>query len=748
MHRFQRITALLLTLSLLLSLAACGGSTPSEGTAAATSAAQDAYVYRAVFSDLPEELENLSGIVWYSGRFYAISYIYDAQAEASSNAAVSFLPDGSDVKSVPLSLGDRTSASAFWPLSDGGGWVLAESYPDTPGDDYTGPEYTLLRVDGTGAETQRIDLSFAAGDADYAYIESFLADAQGHILFTCDDRLHVLDADGSRLFDLYSSWGASLSLTADGVPVLACYNEQGKYSVRTIDIAARAFGKTYSAAGTDLQIILAGDAEYELYAIDSDVLCGFGADSESPEKIFSFLDLDILSDRVGAIAKTGGDSFTAFVYDENGSTQLCTISPAPAGQEKTTLTLACLYADSELKESVIAFNRSSTEYRINLVDYSVYDTDEDSDAGLTKLSTEITSGQVPDILELSHLPYSTYAAKGLLLDLGERLDSDPDLTRSDFLDGALRAMSVNGGLYGLAQNMQISCLLSLRSIVGDKSILTPHELLELLQAHPGASLIPDNTAQTVLYMLSMFMLDDFINTETGTCSFDSDEFRELLEIAALSPAELDYDNYEYVEPLQLLTEGSVLFNIMNLYDTVDLQYSSKVLGDELAIVGYPTGTGTGVVAQLDTMLGISASSPNADAAWAFIKSLYAGDGSGEGYSGYFLIPTLKSGLEAMLREAATPSTYTDENGETIEYPKMSMSMGDGPMIEIYAASEEEIALFRSIVDSVDRSYSYDSTLMSIIMEESAAFFAGQKTAAEVSSVIQSRVQIYISETRG
>jgi hypothetical protein len=40
----------------------------------------------------------------------------------------------------------------------------------------------------------------------------------------------------------------------------------------------------------------------------------------------------------------------------------------------------------------------------------------------------------------------------------------------------------------------------------------------------------------------------------------------------------------------------------------------------------------------------------------------------------------------------------------------------------------------------------DITVMDIIREESAYFFAGQKTAEEVAAVIQNRVSLYLAET--
>ena len=41
----------------------------------------------------------------------------------------------------------------------------------------------------------------------------------------------------------------------------------------------------------------------------------------------------------------------------------------------------------------------------------------------------------------------------------------------------------------------------------------------------------------------------------------------------------------------------------------------------------------------------------------------------------------------------------------------------------------------------------DMTILQIIDEEAAAYFTGQKTAAEVAKVIQSRVRLYVDENR-
>jgi hypothetical protein len=51
-----------------------------------------------------------------------------------------------------------------------------------------------------------------------------------------------------------------------------------------------------------------------------------------------------------------------------------------------------------------------------------------------------------------------------------------------------------------------------------------------------------------------------------------------------------------------------------------------------------------------------------------------------------------------------------------------------------------------LLQSLDYRYTADSTIIAIFGEELAPYFAGQKTADQVAEVIESRVNIYLSET--
>ena len=64
---------------------------------------------------------------------------------------------------------------------------------------------------------------------------------------------------------------------------------------------------------------------------------------------------------------------------------------------------------------------------------------------------------------------------------------------------------------------------------------------------------------------------------------------------------------------------------------------------------------------------------------------------------------------------------------------------------VYAGTEK--------IDTVRLEFSYDKEpesgddITNIINEEAAAYFSGQKSAEDVAKIIQSRMQVYLSETK-
>jgi len=69
------------------------------------------------------------------------------------------------------------------------------------------------------------------------------------------------------------------------------------------------------------------------------------------------------------------------------------------------------------------------------------------------------------------------------------------------------------------------------------------------------------------------------------------------------------------------------------------------------------------------------------------------------------------------------------------------------MYEYRTTTEEEADLLEYLISVAKPSGNSNTEIMNIITEEAGAYFKGQKSAKDVASVIQSRVQVYVNENR-
>ena len=54
---------------------------------------------------------------------------------------------------------------------------------------------------------------------------------------------------------------------------------------------------------------------------------------------------------------------------------------------------------------------------------------------------------------------------------------------------------------------------------------------------------------------------------------------------------------------------------------------------------------------------------------------------------------------------------------------------------------------QEVINSSTKMMDYDQSIINIVLEESAAYFAGQKSAEDVAKLIQSKANIFVNEQR-
>lgn len=678
---------------------------------------------------------------------------------------VTMNPDGS-MQTFNSSTNIQTMAAG----ADGTLWLFRQTsrYADdgTEGDSIS--ELIQLDAHGTLLRTITPVSEEETDDSEgwrYTYIDSILSDDKGYVYTYDHQTVNVYGPDGSFVFSKSGDElnGQICQLSASEVGMTTS-SADGKMVFKQLDPETKDWGKETPVSSRAWNI-LPGNDVYAYFFMDNGNIFGERRDNGEVEKVVDWIACDvdsnsINSDRFGFLSD-GRIVAVTYEYSDNDPSrqQVLVLNrvDAAAVTTKTELTLACLYLDYNLRSQIVKFNKSNPDYRIVVKDYSEYATDDDYNAGLTKLNTEIISGNVPDILvNGTELPIGQYAAKGLLEDLWPYLDADPEYSRDKLMTQPLNAAQTDGKLYRLPIDFGVTTAVGLGKVVGEYTTWTLADVNDALSKLPeGATVFNKYYTQAEMLQYCIAMnAGSFMNWQDGTCSFDTDEFRALLEFVKPFPAEYDWqsDAEEYESDYTRLKNGKQLLYPTSLSGFSDLYYTFAALNNDIRFVGFPREDGSsGNAFNASCTLSISTTCKDKSGAWAFIRSTLSDDYQ-ESIWNY---PIVKSVFEAKAQEAMTQEYETDadgnqildDDGNPIPISNGGMSYGDEPMIELYAVTQEQYDAVMALIDSTTSFVDYDQNVLSIISDEAAGYFAGSKTVEEASKLIQSRVSLYIQEQK-
>ena len=678
---------------------------------------------------------------------------------------VTMNPDGS-MQTFNSSTNIQTMAAG----ADGTLWLYRQTsrYADdgTEGDSIS--ELIQLDAHGTLLRTITPVSDEETDDTDswrYTYIDSILSDDKGYVYTYDYQTVNVYGPDGSFVFSKSGDElnGQICQLSASEVGMTTS-SADGKMVFKQLDPETKDWGKETPVSSRAWNI-LPGNDVYTYFFTSSGSIFGERKDNGEVEKVVDWIACDvdsnsINSDRFGFLSD-GRIVAVTYEYSDNDPSrqQVLVLNrvDAAAVTTKTELTLACLYLDYNLRSQIVKFNKSNPDYRIVVKDYSEYATDDDYNAGLTKLNTEIISGNVPDILvNGTELPIGQYAAKGLLEDLWPYLDADPEYSRDKLMTQPLNAAQTDGKLYRLPIDFGVTTAVGLGKVVGEYTTWTLADVNDALSKLPEGATVFNKyytQAEMLKYCIAM-NAENFMNWQDGTCSFDSDEFRALLEFVKPFPAEYDWqsDAEEYESDYTRLKNGKQLLYPTSLSGFSDLYYTFAALNNDIRFIGFPREDGSsGNAFNASCTLSISTTCKDKSGAWAFIRSTLSDDYQ-ESIWNY---PIVKSVFEAKAQEAMTQEYETDadgnqildDDGNPIPISSGGMSYGNEPMIELYAVTQEQYDAVLALIDSTTTFVDYDQNVLDIISDEAAGYFAGSKTVEEASKLIQSRVSLYIQEQK-
>ena len=293
------------------------------------------------------------------------------------------------------------------------------------------------------------------------------------------------------------------------------------------------------------------------------------------------------------------------------------------------------------------------------------------------------------------------------------------------------------------------------SVVGDRMSWTVADMEAALATMPdGCQLFGQgNTKEGMLSNVLAMNLDNFVNWDDGTCSFDSENLISLLEFCNTFPLEYDYNNEEYVDDATRVQNGQQMLMDLYLSDLADMQLYKAIFNGDFSFIGYPMEDGSvGSSFMISSGMAMSTTCKDKEGAWSFMRELLLPQSDEEDWWSGYEFYVNKQDFDKAMEEAMTPEYELDENGDPvldengnpIEISTMGYGMGD-IMVDIYATSQEEYDQFMALYNAIDSIYSYDQEIYNIVNSEAQGFFNGDKTAQDAARQIQSRVTLYINE---
>lgn len=784
----KRVLAItLIVISVVAMMSACSvknGNSNNTGS----NGGPKGFVYVPEYIPVPSEITNMQSVSYFGEKVYFTSNVPvepEKPDEMESSGDVDIMPvgpgfyfgetetklfrmnmDGTGLEqlpgyvAIPIPEGSMGSIDIIGMCIDDQGYIwIAEQgyfYHFEENGNYVddGRKIEVRKLDETGAEVGKLDLSSLLAQNQYFYINGMSMDKDGNIYISDGSQaIYVYDSQGNKKYEMaLDGWVNNIVRMGDGTVAVTTYESAGNV-LKPIDASTGSW-KDSIPLPLNAWNAYPGAGEYLVFFSDGNNLYGYKEGAAESEKLLSWINCDIDGNSISSMTILPDGrvacitvSYNYVNYSQKLEMALLTRVDASTLPQKTHLSLATFYMDYNLRAKVIEFNKKSAQYRIEVTDYSEYNTQEDYTAGIMKLNTEIISGNVPDILCTSRqIPVDQYISKGLLEDLYPYIDKDPDLGRDAIVQEVFRALEKEGKLYQIASSFGIFTVVGDKNRIGGEPGWTLDELNNVLSQMPEGTIpfAPYYTRDTMLETVLSMNMNEYVDWISGKCNYNSEDFVKLLEFVNGFPKEYDWMSAGYVDENELIQSGQQLLRLSYLYNFNDFQMYNAILGGNLVFKGFPCDSRNGNALIVDSGIAMSTKCRDKEGAWQFIRILLTEEYQNEGW--FWGFPTNKKVFDEMVKEAMTPNTYTDENGNTVEEPKMEWYVNNAPVV-VYSMTDEEYNMFMDLLDRTDRLMTYDNSIMNIIREEAAVYFEGQKTAQECADVIQSRVEIYVNEQK-
>ncbi len=333
------------------------------------------------------------------------------------------------------------------------------------------------------------------------------------------------------------------------------------------------------------------------------------------------------------------------------------------------------------------------------------------------ISTELMSGEGPDIIDTFYLPCDKFADNGFLCDIRTIIRQDAGFNESDYYENILSARNYKGGLFTMPIGFSTQSVIGIHSLPAD----TVTNKLTLDSFFKSAREAIENSGAEGSYVLyetdiglfrEMFEMnyDRFIDQENKKCDFTSGEFVKLIK----QIKEAADDKYIF----RSKSDKSTDFKDMYFLDAFNneaiyLEYFKYPHGENNSYAIPSLEGNSNIEARIHMEYGINKQSKSVGAAWKFLKYIIS---------------------EEMQK---SPELYYFPINKNSMTTKIQREKASGLDINLTADDP--------VFSRIDAFPKKNWQVFNIVTEETTKYFEGQRSAEDTANIIQSRVNVMINE---
>ena len=474
-----------------------------------------------------------------------------------------------------------------------------------------------------------------------------------------------------------------------------------------------------------------------LYMADENHLWQIDMTDGSLELILAWEDIFLKSDYVQEIRRQEDGGFLLYIFDTlEQENYWVTVNAVPVSEipEKRELVLGIAgeywfneSLVSDIEGVVLSYHRMHPECHITVKEYE--------EQAVTRFQMELLKGEGPDILleRETFFDMEDLAGKGAVEDLAPYLDTAEGISREDILPGILELIMKEGKIPRIPLSFGVDMMI-LPEELGEE-VLTPQELLSYMRQDGDAFIdfivYPKKLLRQILFGAEM---DRYVDEENRSCSFDSEEFVELLEgVAALKDLEMIGDRAERKELFHAGELPVIVGELDCLWDYMGVRECFSGVG---RIAGFPNSSGEQrYPVRLCDWMGINSASQYKEDAWGFIEFCLSYTSRCDDVADRFVVT--KGKFEKQTQYERPKVGYVSP-GFREYYNDVHKDWW-----EVAPTTQEDSDFLREITEHL---YLYENpSLMEVINEEASAFFAGDISAKEAAERIQNRASLVIGE---